>query len=196
MNANIFISKLKSVLSENKLNKLGKQLEFTKRERNITAFHMVVSIIAALGDKKTTYLSEILRYYNQLTLQNIKYKHFHNQLAKPELAELMREVTNRVFNCWINDVLKCTKSDLLKFDNILIQDDSSIMLNRSLRDVFPGRFSNTCPVAIELHATLNLTQGCFEKSCITPDSYSERGELPTLEELKGQYPNRAIHGST
>ncbi|WP_240474586.1 transposase, partial [Pseudoalteromonas fuliginea] len=55
-----------------------------------------------------------------------------------------------------------------------------------LKDVFPGRFSNTCPAAIELHATLNLTQGCFEKAGITPDSYSEREELPTFKELKGQ----------
>ncbi|WP_165727385.1 IS4 family transposase [Pseudoalteromonas sp. 31A1] len=186
MNANIFINKLKSILSEKKLNRLGKQVAFTKRERNITAFHMVVSLVAALGDKKTIYLSEILRVYNQLTGQSIKYKPFHNQLVKPELAELMREVTNRVFNCWINDALKYTKKDLFKFENILIQDGSSIMLHRSLKDVFPGRFSNTCPAAIELHATLNLTQGCFEKAAITPDSYSEREELPTFKELKGQ----------
>ncbi|PLT23878.1 IS4/IS5 family transposase, partial [Pseudoalteromonas sp. MelDa3] len=50
MNANIFINKLKSILSEKKLNRLGKQVAFTKRERNITAFHMVVSLVAALGD--------------------------------------------------------------------------------------------------------------------------------------------------
>lgn len=186
MNANIFISKLKSILGEKKLNKLGKEIGFTKRERNITAFHMVVSIIAALGDKKTTYFSEILRCYNQLTEQNIKYKPFHNQLAKPELAVLMREVTNQVFNHWINDVLKYTEKSFSTFDSILIQDGSSIMLNRSLKKFFPGRFSNTCPAAIELHATLNLTQGCFEKAGITPDSYSERDELPEFNELKNQ----------
>ena len=42
---------------------------------------MVVSLVAALGDKKTIYLSEILRVYNQLTGQSIKYKPFHNQLV-------------------------------------------------------------------------------------------------------------------
>jgi len=186
MNANIFIKKLKYILSEKKLNRLGKQTGFTKRERSITSFHLVTSIIAALGDKKTSYLSEILRYYNQLTDQDIKYKPFHNQLVKPELADLMKEVTNRVLNHWINDVLKYTIKSFSKFENILIQDGSSIMLHRSLKNVYPGRFSNTCPAAIELHATLNLSQGCFEKAGITPDSFSERGELPELDELKGQ----------
>lgn len=186
MNTSIFIKKLKYILSEKKLNRLGQKTGFTKRVRNITSFHLVTSMIATLGDKKTNYLSEILRYYNQLTEQNIQYKPFHNQLVKPELAELMREVTNKVFNHWINDVLKYTKSNFSIFDNILIQDGSSIMLHHSLKDEYPGRFTNTCPAAIELHATLNLTQGCFEKASITPDSFSERDELPELEALKGQ----------
>jgi len=186
MNTSIFVNKLKHILSEKKLNHLGKQTEFTKRKRNVTAFHMVTSIIAALGEKKTTYLSEILRCYNQLTGQNMQYKPFHNQLAKPELAELMLKVTNKVLNHWVNDVLKFTKKEFSRFERILIQDGSSIMLHHSLRDIYPGRFSNTCPAAIELHATLNLTQGCFERAGITPDSFPERDELPELSELKGQ----------
>ena len=147
---------------------------------------MVVSMITALGDKQTTYLSEILRCFNQLTGQNIQYKPFHNQLSKPELEVLMREVTNRVFNHWINDVLKYNKENLSQFSQILIQDGSSIMIHRSLKDVYPGRFTNTCPAAIELHATLNLMQGCFEKASITADSFPEREELPALDTLQGQ----------
>ena len=87
MNVNMVAKKLKGILSEKKLNRLGRQTKFTRRERNINAFQMVVSMITALGDKQTTYLSEILRCFNQLTGQNIQYKPFHNQLSKPELAE-------------------------------------------------------------------------------------------------------------
>jgi len=186
MNVNTVAKKLKAILSEKKLNRLGKQVGFTKRKRNVDSFQMVISLIAALGDKKTRYLSEILRYYNQLTEQNIKYKPFHNQLAKPELLVLMREVADRVFNHWVNDVLDYTKGSLSQFNKILIQDGSSIMVNRSLKNIYPGRFSNTCPAAIELHVTLDLKKGCFEKTSITPDSFSERNELPTLDSLKGQ----------
>jgi len=186
MKLNIVTKKLKAILSEKKLNRLGKQVGFTKRRRNIDAFQMVISLIAALGDKQTRYLSEILRYYNQLTEQNIKYKPFHNQLVKPELVELMREVADRVFKHWVNDALEYTKESFSQFDEILIQDGSSIRVDRSLKDIYPGRFSNTCPAAIELHVTLNLKKGCFEQSSITPDSFSERNELPTLDSLKGQ----------
>jgi DDE family transposase len=186
MNVNIVAKKLKGILSEKKLNRLGRQTAFTKRVRNINAFQMVISMVTALGDKQTRYLSEILRCFNQLTGQSIHYKPFHNQLSKPELAALMREVTNRVFTHWINDVLKYKKESLSQFSQILIQDGSSIMVHRSLKAVYPGRFSNTCPAAIELHTTLNLTQGCFEQASITPDSFPEREELPALESLQGQ----------
>ena len=138
-----------------------------------------------MGEKKTDYFAEILRYYNQLTGQNIQYKPFHNQITKPEFADLMSEVANAVFNHWINDVLKYTKPELAPFEDILIHDGSSFMLPHSLQEVFPGRFKVHAPAAIELHATLNLTQMCFERAGITPDSYPERGELPPLSELKG-----------
>jgi len=60
MNISIIQKKLKLILSKNKLNKLGKVTGFTKRERNITTFQLVVAIICALGDKNTDYLSDIL----------------------------------------------------------------------------------------------------------------------------------------
>ena len=41
----IFIIQLKPILSEKKLNKLGKEKEFTRRERNITAFQLVTAMI-------------------------------------------------------------------------------------------------------------------------------------------------------
>ena len=60
MNISIFTKKLKLILSEKKLNKLGKETKFTQRERNITAFQLVTAMICALGDKQTDYLSDIL----------------------------------------------------------------------------------------------------------------------------------------
>ncbi len=104
MNISTIPKKLKLILSKSKLNQLGKVTGFTKRERNITIFQLVTSIICALGEKKNVYLSDILRSFNQLTAQNVRYKPFHNQLSKPELADLMREVTNRVFTHWVNNL--------------------------------------------------------------------------------------------
>ena len=109
MNINIIIKKLKLVLSEKKLNRLGRETGFMQRERNVSAFQLVIAMIGALGEKDTRYLSDILRYFNRLTGQSVKYKPFHNQLSKIHLAELMRQVAEKVFSYWINHVLGSNK---------------------------------------------------------------------------------------
>jgi hypothetical protein len=185
MNISIFIKKLKLILSETKLNKLGKETKFTQRQRNITAFQLVTAMICALGDKKTDYLSDILRYFNHLTDQKIRYKPFHNQLSKPELAVLMREVTDKVFTHWINNVLQYKKGHFSKFNKVFIQDGSSFSVKDCLSNIWPGRFTKISPAAVELHATINLKNGGFESASITPNTFSERGEMPTVLELKG-----------
>ncbi len=184
MHINTISKKLKLILSERKLNNLGKATGFTQRKRNVTAFQMVSAIICALGDKHTDYLSDILRYFNRLTGQKIRYKPFHNQLSKPALADLMRTVADKVFNHWINEVLGYKKGHFSAFKKIVIQDGSSFAINHHLCNVWPGRFTTISPAAIELHAVINLKNGSFEQATITPDSYSERGEMPAVEELK------------
>jgi hypothetical protein len=149
--------KLKLILSENKLNKLGETTGFTQRKRKITAFQLVTALICALGEKHTDYLSDILRYFNQLTKQNVKYKPFHNQLSKPALADLMRELAGKVFSGWINDVLDFKKGHFSQFNKVYIQDGSSFSVKDELKKVWPGRFTKISPAAIELHATINLT---------------------------------------
>ena len=185
MNISIFTKKLKLILSETKSNKLGKETKFTQRQRNITAFQLVTAMICALGDKKTDYLSDILRYFNRLTDQNIRYKSFHNQLSKPELTVLMQEVTDKVFTHWINNVLQYKKGHFSNFNKVFIQDGSSFLVKDCLSNVWPGRFTKISPAAVELHATINLKNGGFESASITPDTFSERGKMPTVMELKG-----------
>ncbi len=185
MNISIIPKKLKLILSKSKLNKLGKTTGFTKRERNITGFQLVTAMICALGDKNTDYLSDILRYFNCLTDQNIQYKPFHNQLSKPELAVLMREVTDKVFTHWVNNVLQYKKGPFKKFNKVFIQDGSSFSVKDCLSNIWPGRFTKTSPASVELHATINLKNGGFESASLTPDTFSERGEMPTVQELKG-----------
>jgi len=93
---------------------------------------LVSAMICSLGEKDTRYLSDILRYFNRLTNQNVKYKPFHNQLSKPALAELMKEVADKVFTHWINDVLGYNKNSFSAFKKINIQDGSSFSVENSL----------------------------------------------------------------
>ncbi|MCN4143654.1 MAG: IS4 family transposase [Thiohalomonas sp.] len=165
----------------------GKETGFTQRKRNVTAFQVVIAMICALGEKDTRYLSDILRYFNHLTGQSVKYKPFHNQLSKEALAELMKAVTDKVFSCWINDVLRYNNSHFSQFNKVLIQDGSSFSVKKSLKNIWPGRFTKISPAAIELHATINLHNGSFEQATITPDTFSERAEMPAVDDLKGYF---------
>jgi Transposase DDE domain len=186
MKSNILSKKLKAVLSEKKLNKLGLSIGFAKRLRNIVPFELIISVIAALGDKETKHFSEIQRYFNQLTGKNVRYKPFHNQLAKPEFALLMREVTEKVLSHWVSTKLEFTHDVLSSFDKVLIQDGSSFAVHEQLQKEYPGRFAKISPAAVELHVTYDLKKGAIEKSVLTPDSFSERAELPYACTLKNQ----------
>ncbi|MCN4144345.1 MAG: hypothetical protein LC437_04530 [Thiohalomonas sp.] len=142
-------------------------------------------MICVLGEKDTRYLSDILRYFNHLTRQSVKYKPFHNQLSKEALAELMKAVADKVFRCWINDVLRYNNSHFLQFNKVLIQDGSSFSVKKSLKNIWSGRFTKISPAAIELHATINLHNGSFKQGTITPDTFSERAEMAEVDDLKG-----------
>ncbi|MCW8830419.1 MAG: IS4 family transposase, partial [Gammaproteobacteria bacterium] len=96
----------------------------------------------------------------------------------------MKEVTSKVFTHWINQALEYPKGLDLPFKQILIQDGSSFAVNTNLKHEWPGRFRKISPAAVELHATINLKSGSFEKATITPDTFSERAEIPAIEELK------------
>ena len=66
-----------------------------------------------------------------------------------------------------------------------IQDGSSFSVKDKLSNIWPGRFSKISPAAVELHATMNLKSGSFEQATLTPDTFSERAEMPSVEALKG-----------
>ncbi len=58
---------------------------------------------------------DLLRSFNQLSNQHVRYKPLHNQLSKPALAELMKVIADKVFSCWINNVLEYKKGHFLTF---------------------------------------------------------------------------------
>ena len=67
MYINELSGKIKKTLSKPKLNKLGRELGFTKRERDMNAFHTVNTLISAMGDGNTNTLADIQRLHNILT---------------------------------------------------------------------------------------------------------------------------------
>lgn len=80
----------------------------------------------------------------------------------------MKVVADKVFSCWINDELRYNNSHFSQFHKVLIQDGNSFAVKKSLKSIWPGRFTKISLAAIELHATINLHNGSFEQATITP----------------------------
>lgn len=68
----------------------------------------------------------------------------------------------------------------------MLQDGSSFAIKDSLRSVFPGRFNKIKPAAVEIHATYSGLSDQVIRATVTPDTFSERAELPSLDWLRGK----------
>jgi hypothetical protein len=180
-----FSKTIKKVFSKKRLNKLGKRIGLSKRERKITPERLAISTISALACGKTETLADIQRHFNAIFSESVAYKPFHNQLAKKTFAEYMLAVTNLLLEEFVTEVLQFKEdSPFRRFDKILLQDGSSFALKDSLKKVFPGRFTKISPAAVELQVTLNLLNESPEQIELTPDVASERDSLPLPESLK------------
>jgi len=183
MNNNIIRSKLKSVISESKLNKLGKELEFTKRQRDVCAFNMINALIASMGEGKSKSLADLSRDFNSLTGHDLAPKPYHNQLKKSALEKVLRQVTSNALSKWVRSCYEYKKMYHKYFTEILLHDGSTLSLHKGLKDEFPGRFTATSPAAIELHVSMNLMSNSVDSVTISADKESERQFLPDAKTL-------------
>jgi len=183
MNNNILRKQLKSVISETRLKKLGRELGFTKRERDVNGFNMVNALIESAGDSKIESLADIGRQFNALTDNSLEAKPFHNQLRKESLEKLMHQLTGQALTKWCKQYYQLPEEYLSYFDSIYLHDGSTLSLHPDLQDTFPGRFTKTSPAAIELHVTMDLLNHSIDSVTIDADKEGERQYLPKATTL-------------
>ena len=87
-----FANQIKRVLSPAVINDLGRDAGFCVRERLITPYRLVVSLLAGHAMGRVETLADIQRQFNALFATTVAYKPFHNQLAKRTFPDFMREV--------------------------------------------------------------------------------------------------------
>jgi hypothetical protein len=98
----------------------------------------------------------------------------------------MQGLASHVLSTLVVEVLKPARAGLLsEFRRVLIQDGSSFAVKDALRRDYPGRFTTVSPAAVELHVTWNLCRESIEQVMLTPDTFTERAELPPAESLRG-----------
>lgn len=184
--ANKLLRGFKRAFSEQTITAIGRSTGFFKRERNMTPMKMMMSLLSCFAGGQSTTLADVQRSYNALSAEPMAYKPFHNQLSKAAFARFMQELASHVLSTLVVEVLKPTRAGRLsEFGRVLIQDGSSFAVKDTLRRTYPGRFTTVSPAAVELHVTWNLCRESIEQVVLTPDTFTERAELPPAESLHG-----------
>ena len=176
----------KQVFSEPRLNDLGKAVGFCQRQREITPYRLVLSLLNSLSVGKVKTLAELQRGFNALCERGVQYKPFHNQLSKQQFPEYMRRLCERLMTQLAGEVLRVTSdSPYARFERILIHDGTSFELKSGLASVFPGRFTTLKPAAVELHVSYELLSESLEQVTLTADTEAEVHHLPEPASLSG-----------
>ena len=185
-NLSHFVGQFKRVLSQRTINSLGRLTGFCQRERVITPYRLAVSLLASCATTRVETLADIQRHFNALFGTTVAYKPFHNQLAKRQFADFMRELVSALIERWTVRILQASGDGAFsEFDRIVIQDGSSFAVHDALAERYPGRFRARCPAAVELHVTMDLLQDRAAKVTLTADTAPERPHLPPAHTLQG-----------
>ena len=181
-----FADRFKRVLSSQTVNALGRLTRFCQRERVITPHRMAMSLLASCARGQVQTLADLHRDFNALFGTSVAYKPFHNQLAKRQFADFMRELASKLIERWTVRVLTAQPGGAFsELGRIVIQDGSSFAVNDALAKHYRGRFQPRCPAAVELHVTMDLFQDCASKVTLTADTAPERPHLPAAHTLNG-----------
>ncbi len=176
---------LACALSADEVNLLGQQTGQSERLRTITPHRLFLSTVAALAGRTVESLADLLREFNHQNEVTVAYRAFYNQLARPGFASFMEQMFVRLLQqLTIKTLTPEGRTAVARFKDIVIQDGSSFALKRTLRDVYPGRFTTSEPAAVELHATFSGFSDEVSTVKIAPDSDPERPFLPEPSTLR------------
>lgn len=176
----------KQVFSETRLNELGKSVGFCQRQREVTPFRLMLSLLNGLSAGKVKSLADLQRGFNALCERGVQYKPFHNQLAKRQFPEYVRGLCEELMTRLAGEVLHVAPdSPYARFERIVLHDGTSFGLKSGLASVFPGRFTTLKPAAVELHVSYELLSESLEQVTLAADSEAEVHHVPEAASLSG-----------
>ena len=174
---------LQIAFSENQINKLAGVIGFLTRHRKILPYHLVMSLLTALGkDSNAETLQDLHRKFNEMTDLNVSRHAWREQVIKPEFVTLLIWIFKRVLVKMTKKALSfAPDSPFARFEHIWLHDGSSQAVVDGLAEILPGRFKTVSPSAIEMHATMDLLNDNLVQLDLTEDTHSERDCLPALQ---------------
>jgi len=179
-------SKMRRFLSEDVLNAVGKQTEFSQRLRKLTPARAVWTFVTGMASGTANTLADFVRLFAELTGEKIEYKPFHDRLSNPTFPGLLRTTLLSLMRHLTTPILQSKSRYLKRFSDIVAQDGSSFALNDALQETYPGRFTKVSPAAVEVHCTYSLYKAQAIAFGVAPDKDPERTYLPEPASLRGQ----------
>lgn len=179
-------SQMRRFLSEDAINAVGMETEFSRRLRKLTPARAVWTFVTGLASGAANTLADFVRLLPELTGETMAYKPFHDRLSNPTFPDLLRTILSSLMQRLTTPVLQCRSRHLKRFSDILVQDGSSFALNDGLQDIYPGRFTKVSPAAVEVHCTYSLYKAQAISFGVAPDREAERAYLPEAASLRGK----------
>lgn len=184
--ASSMAAQLDRVIGERAVEEAARATGFMQRKRKVSPVQLLLACLSALGTGPVAWLADILRRFNRLSGQTVRYKPFHNQLRKAAFAEFLRRVLVEVLSALSRPVLRALPdSKLVRFRDIIVHDGTSLALKDGLAKQWPGRFNKVSPAAVELHVTMSALDDGPLAITLAPDKEAERQFAPPADELKG-----------
>lgn len=141
-------------------------------------------MLNTLSTRENAWLADIQRTLNSLSEHDVKYKSFHNRLKSPEWTQTLKQLVEQAATTWLLAPFKRSLPDNCPFDTIEAHERSSLALHVGLAAQFPGRFTRSTPVAIELHMTMNVVSVGQTYMSIAPDTECECHHMPFHDEIR------------
>ena len=131
--ANTVTRQFKRTFSQSTLNEMGKAARLCQREREVTPWRLMLTLIESFSSATVDSIADIQRTFNALCETEVRYKPFHNQLVKAGFPQFVRSVLCRLLDELACNVLRFTpESPFARFNHIRIQDGTSFALKSSL----------------------------------------------------------------
>jgi len=175
---------LEALIRPRRLNQLGRQSGFIRRQRKIKLVPFIWSLILGFGAGQRRTIASLRRLYEAETGQRIVPSAFYDRFT-PALAKLLRMLIAETITKMVAEPQRRLRGTLAGFRDLLVADASVIKLHDLLASKYPGTRSNS-PAAAKLHMVMSVNSAGPRSVSFTSERVNERRRLKLGPWLAGR----------
>jgi hypothetical protein len=159
------------------LDRLAKLCGLIKRKRKIRPDFLFYASIHAQNDQNATFQAIVNRYNRIVPEENqANYANLYRFCSRPEMEIFLLASNLLIFHlCPVPQSESVVNSHFARYNDICVLDGTSLMVNPTLKNQFPGVSS---PAALKLSSSFSLKQGCFNHIIVCPQKQADADAVP------------------